>query len=285
MFLAAPLLALEIILDQGASWWSLPLQKITSWGIFATLLAAVLAHGILQLRVRAFYGLVFWLSLWELASLYRTFLHQSAALAFFSLLLLAAMMAWVPWLRREMNRSYQRPGTHWYQGLPPTLPGIVCSLACAHFECEATVSQLDADGVFLLLIPKKLQAVLGAKPYSESPTGTGGRRLTAWPDEASQGEAGASAEPSPQPLTNFLELVAALGRRKHPPAQLQFHFAGETLTCQGRLAMVALAGKGAGFRWLNGLSPGAGLSLGDHQKKFGDFFETLVAQGVTFHEH
>ncbi len=150
LMLAIPFVALQTIIAARAPWWDLPIKSIQIWaaavGMISFPLAIWIAHG----KKWAFRVTYVFATIWCLLSVMLAIHLGHFWLNVFVLFLILFWIIVLSKLKIEMERSYLDPNMAWYQGLPETIPGIVCEFKTPNKIYSARVSRFDEDGTFVV---------------------------------------------------------------------------------------------------------------------------------------
>lgn len=125
---------------------------------------AVLILGVRRARPWAFPLLAAGSSVWVLATLAWAVRERTPAAGFFSLGLGLVLGAIVTWIRIELGNPGLRPGWRWYEGRPPTLPGLESRLWLGEGNSVPfRLTRLAEDAGFGFLEGTTLKEALAAK--------------------------------------------------------------------------------------------------------------------------
>jgi hypothetical protein len=149
LFLCIPLIALEVMIANRASWWNLPYRSIGYWSLAFTLICIPLSAWIVGARRWAYPLAVLLVGLWVISSTWVSIRMRYPPLGFFTLFLSGFFVVELLWLKFELGRSFFDPQMSWYKGLPKPIPGLKCHLAWGDSRIELRVSRIDSEGAFV----------------------------------------------------------------------------------------------------------------------------------------
>ncbi len=149
LLICVPLVAVEILIVSRAPGWNLPYRRALYWAFAYLLITVPLISWIIAARRFAVYLAVLLGFVWVLLSASLSIRMNFPLLGFFTVGLIALLFAQFYWVQIELTRSFLDPQLSWYQGLPSTIPGLVCRLGEGEQKVELRVSRMDQDGAFV----------------------------------------------------------------------------------------------------------------------------------------
>ena len=144
-----PLAAAETAIVSSRSSWEGLIRPLGMWTAIATAVFFPLIYGTANGRKAALYLMNLLGVVWCAASGIMAIRMLSPNIGFFTVFLILFWFMIGQWLQYDLGRPFFDPGIRWYQGLPPTIPGIRCLLTQGPHQIELKVSRLDHDGAFV----------------------------------------------------------------------------------------------------------------------------------------
>lgn len=148
--LILPLGLAQSVLLSTHPWWAIPLRTV---GVSVALWLAwvlILGGAIYRLRPWVKWGLPALGAFWMITLCYFAFERRSFSLGLLALVGLGYWVSLGIWIVAEWGRSYLTPNLKWYEGPPPPLPGLKCSLQGTVLRAH----RLDEQGIFVFADPK-----------------------------------------------------------------------------------------------------------------------------------
>ncbi|OFZ74701.1 MAG: hypothetical protein A3K03_07270 [Bdellovibrionales bacterium RIFOXYD1_FULL_44_7] len=163
LLLAVPIVGLEVMVATNSPWWHAPYRAIQVCCSFVFLLVLPVIFLIGRGKHWAL-SIVFVLGfLWVLASAGFALYAQNPLLGFFSVFVVVFWLVAYQWIKHELNRSYFNPRVYWFQGMPQSVPGLVCVINSKGREDRFQVSRIDKEGCFLFSINKQIEEAVAGK--------------------------------------------------------------------------------------------------------------------------
>ena len=150
LFLCVPLAALETVIVTRAPWWRLPLRSIGVWSLSTFLICLPLAVWLMRGNRWAYRILQLFFGAWLFLSAWVAFRTRNPSLGFYTVFLVACFGGLSLWFRQELARSFFDPKKRWFQGLPQSVPGLVCRVTWGDRELDCKVARLDREGAFVV---------------------------------------------------------------------------------------------------------------------------------------
>jgi hypothetical protein len=107
--------------------------------------------------------------LWVFLSALFAIRTKNPGLGFYSIFLSVYLGLMLYWIRHEMRRSFFDPDMQWYEGLPKSIPSLVCEIVAGNTRTPMKVSRLDEEGTFIFSeVPLELETRFPMTPDRKS---------------------------------------------------------------------------------------------------------------------